>query len=49
MAEVAKNALSIPKINVKTVMRNFEEFCTGVIERATAQLGVEDTTKILAN
>ena len=47
LAENIKGALAIPNISEKTINRNFAEFCTSLIERASGVLLKDEATTIL--
>ena len=44
LIEVTKEAISIPNINDKTILRNFLELCTGIIEKVCVDLSSDEAT-----
>ena len=47
LVNVSKSALEIPDITEKTVQRNLNELCTGIIEKVCGLVTKEEATAIL--
>ena len=47
LVEVTKGAIQIPNVNDKVIQRNFNEFCTSMIEKLTGMMDKDEATTIL--